>query len=203
MRAHSETTSTAGTKIGTKVDDERLIREILAGEEAAFEELIAHYERRIYYFALKRMRDPSDAEDVTQEVFLQVFRGLANFEGRSSLLTWMFGIAHNQICRRYRRKRPLVVSLESDEVAALASGETSADRKTDFVRILRNCSRVLEEKVPAKQREAFELRYLENCSTREIAKAMGKSPQAVKISLFRTRRTLADNNRSLTQVLSA
>ncbi|MCP5041040.1 MAG: RNA polymerase sigma factor [bacterium] len=187
----------------TAADDARLVRDILAGEDAAFVELYERYERRIYFFALKRMSDPSDAEDVTQEVFLQVFRGLSKFEGRSTLLTWMFGIAHNQICRRYRRRRPICASLDSDEVDRLSCDETPADQQIDFVRILRNCSRVLEEKVPQQQREAFEQRYIENRSTREIAENMGKSPQAIKISLFRTRRTLADNNRKLPQVLSA
>lgn len=184
-------------------EDARLVNEILAGNNAAFVELHERYERRIYFFALKRMSDPSDAEDVTQEVFLQVFRGLPKFEGRSSLLTWMFGIAHNQICRRFRRRRPMVTSLDNNEVNALASDETPADRRTDFVRILRNCSRVLEEKVPEQQREAFELRYIENRSTQEIAKEMGKSQQAIKISLFRTRKTLNDTNRKLPSVLSA
>jgi RNA polymerase sigma-70 factor (ECF subfamily) len=196
-------TTQTQTRKTAQLDDAHLIRGILAGDDRAFEELCANYERRIYFFALKRMRDPSDAEDVTQEVLFQVFRGLSKFEGRSSLLTWMFGIAHNQICRRYRRRQPIVLSLDSDEVSALASGETSADRKTDFVRILRNCSRVLDEKVPDQQREAFELRFIENYSTREIAESMGKSPQAIKISLYRTRRTLAGNNRKLQQVLSA
>jgi RNA polymerase sigma-70 factor (ECF subfamily) len=184
-------------------NEARLMREILAGNDAAFVELHELYERRIYFFALKRMRDPSDAEDVTQEVFLQVFRGLAKFEGRSSMLSWMFGIAHNQICRRYRKRNAKIQSLQSDEVNALDSGETPADQRTDFVRILRNCSRVLKEKVPDQQRETFELRYLENKSTREIAQKLGRSPQAVKISLFRTRRTLAENNRKLSSVLSA
>lgn len=184
-------------------EDARLVRDILAGKDDAFAELYERYERRIYFFALKRMSDPEEAEDVTQEVFLQVFRGLSKFEGRSTLLTWMFGIAHNQICRRYRRKRPISVSLDSDEAVQVAADETPADQKTDFVRILRNCSRVLDEKVPEQQREAFEQRYIENRSTREIASNMGKSPQAIKISLFRTRRTLAEHNRKLPSVLSA
>ncbi len=184
-------------------DDARLVRDILAGKDDAFAELYERYERRIYFFALKRMSDPSDAEDVSQEVFLQVFRGLAKFEGRSTLLTWMFGIAHNQICRRYRRKRPVSVSIDSDEVDRLAADDIPADQQTDFVRILRNCSRVLDEKVPDQQRDAFEQRYIENRSTREIAQNMGKSPQAIKISLFRTRRTLAEHNRKLPSVLSA
>ena len=184
-------------------EDTRLIQGILAGKDSAFADLCERYERRIYYFALKRMKDVSDAEDVTQEVLLQVFRGLAKFEGRSTLLTWMFGIAHNQICRHFRRKRPTGLSLDADEVNSLASGEISADRRVDFVRMLRNCSRVLDEKVPEKQREAFELRYVKNRSTREIAKVMGKSTQAVKISLFRTRRTLAHHSHNLHSLLSA
>jgi RNA polymerase sigma-70 factor (ECF subfamily) len=184
-------------------EDTRLIREILSGKDAAFAELCERYERRIYYFALKRMKDVSDAEDVTQEVLLQVFRGLAKFEGRSSLLTWMFGIAHNQICRHYRRRRPAGISLDSDEIHNLASSETSADRLVDMVRVLRNCGRVLDEKVPEQQRKAFDLRYVENRSTREISEVLGKSPQAVKISLFRTRRTLADHNHNVLSVLSA
>ena len=181
----------------------RLVCEILVGNEAAFVELYELYSRRIYLFALKRMSDQADAEDVTQEVFLQVFRGLEKFEGRSSLLIWMFGIAHNQICKRYRKRNAKIQSLESDEVSALDSGETPADQRTDLVRILRNCSQVLEEKVPDQQRKAFDLRYLKNKSMREIAQEMGKSPQAVKISLFRARRTLAENNRKLSSVLSA
>lgn len=184
-------------------EDTRLVREILSGKDSAFAELCERYERRIYYFALKRMKDASDAEDVTQEVLLQVFRGLAKFEGRSSLLTWMFGIAHNQICRHYRQRRPAGISLDADEVHNLASSETPADRLTDMVRVLRNCGRVLDEKVPDRQRKAFHLRYVENRSTREIAKVLGKSPQAVKISLFRTRRTLADYNHNVHSVLSA
>ncbi|MBW2391143.1 MAG: sigma-70 region 4 domain-containing protein, partial [Deltaproteobacteria bacterium] len=93
--------------------------------------------------------------------------------------------------------------LDAEEVGDLASGETPADRRTDFVRILRNCGRLLDEKVPDQQREVFDLRYVENWSTREIAEVTGKSPQAVKISLFRTRRTLADHNHHLHAVLSA
>jgi RNA polymerase sigma factor (sigma-70 family) len=57
--------------------------------------------------------------------------------------------------------------------------------------------------VPEKQQQAFELRYVKNRSTREIAEVMGKSAQAVKISLFRTRRTLVDNSHNLYSLLSA
>lgn len=184
-------------------DDVRLVQDIISGKDTAFVELYERYERRIYYFALKRTSDPLDAEDVTQEVFLQVFRGLAKFEGRSTLLTWMFGIAHKQICRRYRSRRMAYVSFDTDEVNQLPSAETPADRATDFARILRNCVRVLDEKVPEQQRDVFEQRYIKNRSTREIAQNLGKSQQAIKISIFRTRHTLMDHNRKAASVLSA
>jgi len=184
-------------------DDGRLVQDIISGKDTAFVELYERYERRIYYFALKRTSDPLDAEDVTQEVFLQVFRGLAKFEGRSTLLTWMFGIAHKQICRRYRSRRMAYVSFDTDEVNQLPSAETPADRATDFARILRNCVRVLDEKVPEQQREVFEQRYIKNRSTLEIAQNLGKSQQAIKISIFRARHTLMDYNRKAASVLSA
>ena len=87
--------------------------------------------------------------------------------------------------------------------ATLGSGAPGADRQTDVVRILRNCSRTLEQRVSDEQQKVFHLRYVENHSTKEIAGELGKSTQAVKISLFRTRRTLAENNRNLEMLLSA
>jgi RNA polymerase sigma factor (sigma-70 family) len=185
------------------LDDAALVTRILGGDAQSFEELHRRHERRIYYYALRRLRDPGNAEDVTQEVFLQVFRSLASFEGRSSLLTWMFGIAHNQVCRFYRRGDPGLEHLDSPEIEKLESGETPADRRTEMVRVLRNCSRVLREEVTDGQQEVFHLRYVENLSTRSIAEELGRSTQAIKISLFRTRRTLEDRNRDLAMVLSA
>lgn len=191
----------AVTKPGVSREDAEIVRRILDGDTAGFDSLYSKYERRIYFFALKRLSSPFDAEDITQEVFLQVLRGLQKFEGRSSLLTWMFGIAHNQICRRFRRVGADRVSLDSEEIRNLGDDELSADQRLDFVRILRNCSRVVEEKVTPQQQEAFALRYIENHSTKEIAEEMGKSTQAIKISLYRTRKTLVSYNRDLQMIL--
>ena len=192
---------TAVTKSGVSQADAELIESILAGGDEGFETLYSRYERRIFYYALKRLGNPFDAEEITQEVFLQVLRGLDRFEGRSTLLTWMFGIAHNQICRRFRRRAPERASIDSDEIRDLSDDSIPADQRIDFVRVLRNCSRVVEEKVTPQQQEAFMLRYIENYSTREIAEEMGKSTQAIKISLHRTRRTLVDSNRDLNVLL--
>jgi DNA-directed RNA polymerase specialized sigma24 family protein len=98
---------------------------------------------------------------------------------------------------------PSMVPAEDSALDAVASSAAPPDRQTDFVRVLRNCSRVLEERVSDDQREAFSLRYIENRSTRDIAKEMEKTTQAIKISLFRARRTLSEHNKEAGLLLSA
>ena len=187
----------------TENADAELISAILAGDGDAFTALYTKYHTRIYSFALKRLRDPSEAEDVTQETFLQVHRSLASYEGRSTLLSWMFGIAHNQVRRRFRRPTPPSVSLDAPEAAALSTGEAATDRKVDLGRVLARCDRIVANDLSAGQQKIFRLRYIESQSTRVIAQNLGKSTQAIKISLFRSRRALAQRTPELQQVLSA
>jgi len=183
--------------------DHELVEAILANQPGAFDELHDRHSQRIYRFAVKRLRDAAEAEDVTQEVFLQVHRCLDSFEGRSTLLTWMFGIAHNQVCRRFRRKSFATVELDASEGQELAAADVPVDRQVDATRVLRQCQSVLEQNVSAIQREVFELRYGENKPTRSIAEELGKSNQAIKISLFRTRNTIAERTPELEFLLSA
>jgi RNA polymerase sigma-70 factor (ECF subfamily) len=171
--------------------DRELVSAVVAGECAAFERLHDLYRGRVYAFAVKRLRVAAEADDVCQDVFLQVYRCIGSFEGRSSLLTWIFGIAHHQVCRRLRRRRLEAYSLDAPEAAEVEAPHVPADRQIDAARVLSGCTEVLEESVTGTQREVFRLYYGENHSTREIAEQLGKSRQAVKISLFRTRRTLA------------
>ena len=183
--------------------DAELIEGILAGDGDAFTALYEKYHSRIYSFALKRLRDPFEAEDVMQETFMQVYRSLASYEGRASLLSWMFGIAHNQVRRRFRKPTPPTVSLDAPEAEAISGGDEPVDRKVDLGRVLARCDRIVEHDLSPGQQKIFRLRFVESCSTRAIAEQLGKSTQAVKISLFRSRRTLAQRSPDLHQVLSA
>ena len=170
--------------------DRELVNEILAEEPGAFARLHDLYSQRIYRFAVKRLGDPIEAEDVVQDVFLEVHRCLASWEGRSMLLTWMFGIAHHQLCRRFRRKTPVGVSIDQLEAKLPASPDVPSDRRVEAARILDVCADALDEDVSAAQREIFDLYYGENRPMKVIANDLGKSSQAVKISLFRTRRAM-------------
>src|SRR5258706_13143529 len=88
----------------SRARDLALAARIRRGDQSAFAELHRLYHRRVLAFAQKRLGDATEAEDVAQDVFLALFRSIDRYEGRSSLLTWIFGIAHHQWCNRVRRR---------------------------------------------------------------------------------------------------
>jgi DNA-directed RNA polymerase specialized sigma24 family protein len=102
----------------------------------------------------------------------------------------MFGIAHHQLCRRFRRKTPVGVPIEQLEAKAPKVPQACSEGRVDAARVLEVCADALDEDVSAAQQEIFDLYYGENRPTRVIAQKLGKSNQAVKISLFRTRRAM-------------
>jgi RNA polymerase sigma-70 factor (ECF subfamily) len=170
--------------------DQEIVAGILSGDPDSFTRLHELYSQRIFRFAVKRLGDATEAEDVVQDVFLEVHRCLASWEGRSALLTWMFGIAHHQVCRRFRRKTPIGVPMEQLEAKPPVAPEPSLERRVEASRVIGICADALDEDVSDAQREIFDLYYGENHPTKEIARQLGKSNQAVKISLFRTRRAM-------------
>lgn len=178
-------TATAAT-----VSDEKLVADVLAGTAEAFDALHDRFREKVYRFALKRLGNEQDAEDVTQDVFLEIWRCLDTYQGRSSLQTWIFGVAHNQVCRRFRKKNLVSGSVDEEGFGDVPSGEPGIEEQLDARRMLARCDRVVED-LSEGQRNVYRLRFHEHRSTREVASALGKSSQAVKISLFRTRRALA------------
>ena len=171
--------------------DEALVREILGGSREHFEQLYEAYFPRVYRFAVKRLHDAGEAEDVTQEVFVTVFRRLHTWAGDSSLLVWIFGISRNKVNRRFRGTRPRLESIESDGALALAGSQPAADRAVDARRVLEQCEDVIEHRLTPLQRRIFHLKHLRRQSIRSIAGALGKSEDAIKANLYRMRRALA------------
>lgn len=109
----------------TRHEEQRLIARLQAGEEAAFGELLDAYETRIYRLALRQVGSETDAEDITQEVFLGIFRSIRNFRGASALSTWIYRITMNH-CLEYRRKKKLDV-VPYDEEVGMPSGNWRDD----------------------------------------------------------------------------
>ena len=136
-------------------NDGELVSHILAGSHEHFDLLYESYFPRVYRFALKRLRDPAEAEDVTQEVFFTVFRALASFEGKSTLLVWIFGITRNTVNRRFRGNRPPLDSLDAEGAAEAPAATAATDHVVEARRLLSRCEHVIENDLTPLQRRIF------------------------------------------------
>jgi RNA polymerase sigma-70 factor (ECF subfamily) len=188
---------------GLRRSERELVLGLRAGRVEAFETLDREYRDRVRRFAWKRLRDRAEAEDVCQDVFLDIHRSISSFEGRSSFTTWLFGIAHHQVHRRFRRKGRDMISLEADGVGEPSVGRPRMEDRIDAARALERLDRALERSVAPRHREIFHLRYGDGRATRDIAETIGRSNQSVKISLFRTRRALEAASPVLGELLAA
>ena len=171
--------------------DDELVAQILGGDSQAFDLLYEAYFPRVYRFALSRLGDPAEAEDVTQEVFFTVFNVLGSFRGQSSLLVWIFGITRHTVIRRFRRVRPHLESLDTGNAREVPGREVPPDRTVDARRMLGRCEDVIQAELSPLQRRIFHLKHLRRQSIRSIANSLGKSEDAIKANLYRMRRAIA------------
>lgn len=177
--------------------DRELVDEIIGGNLEQFDLLYEAYFPRVYRFALKRLGDPGEAEDVTQEVFIILLRALPSYQGQSSLLVWIFGVTRNTVNRRFRKARPILQSLESGSAFDVAGQEAPADERVDARRMLVRCDNIIENDLTPLQRRIFHLKHLRRLSIRAIAVALDKSEDAIKANLYRMRRVLSEGTPGL------
>lgn len=182
--------------------DQEIVDRILAGDRLAFELLYDTYFQRVYRFALRRLGDSGDAEDVTQEVFLTVVKALSSYQGTSSLLVWIFGITRNKVNRRFRGQRARLESIDEDACSRFVAEQPSTDRAVEARRMLGRCEDVIENDLTPLQRRIFHLKHLRRQSIRAIAVALGKSEDAVKANLYRMRRALSEGVPGLDAMVS-
>lgn len=172
------------------MDDRKLVAAIVSGDETVFDELFRRYHGRVFGFALRRVGRAADAEDIVQEVFLQVHRSLASYQGRASLSTWIFGIAHNVTCRHFRRRGAPTVPIDADDGPELGSALPSEERRIDAARAVARCTETLARSRAPEHLEIFRLFYGRGRPLRAIARATGKPTDSVKDSLRRSRNLL-------------
>jgi RNA polymerase sigma-70 factor, ECF subfamily len=173
-------------------DEAQLLARAREGDEAAFGTLVALHSDRVYR-ALRRFGlAPDEAGEVAQEVFLRAWRGLAGFEGRAQLSTWLYRIAFNEAQRRLGRRRPTaaVDPTGEDPLAAIAD---DPGREPDARALAHELGDVVDAalaQLPPDLRTAVILRDLEGLSTDEAAAAAGARPAAFKSRLHRGRMAL-------------
>lgn len=171
--------------------DQELVEQILAGSREHFDLLYETYFPRVYRFALKRLGDPGEAEDVAQEVFMTLMTALASYKGDSALLVWIFGVTRNKVNRRFRKPRPRLEPLEEGGALDVQAFQPPADEAVDARRVLGRCEYVIAHDLTPLQRRIFHLKHLRQQPIRAIANALGKSEDAVKANLYRMRRAIS------------
>jgi RNA polymerase sigma-70 factor (ECF subfamily) len=150
-----------------------LVADAAKGDRAAFRELLDTYHDRVFRFASARLASSEEAQDVVQEVFLAVWRGLPRFhyEHEGSFPGWIFGIARNVVGTHLRQRgRATFVPLEDE-----------ADPPTRFEERIESQQVLLAalDKLPELQREVLVMRFVAGLSTREVGEATGRSEGAV------------------------
>lgn len=181
-----------------------LIQQCVAGDEQACSDLVAAHQRMVYQLALHLLADHNEALDLSQEVFLQVFRTLPRFRAQSSLRTWIYRIVVNQAKNRQRwwRRRHRAAQVSLDE-HVLAHGELPANGNgisPDRVFGQRELAARLKEallELPFDQRTAIVLREIDGLSYEEIAFSQGVAVGTVKSRLARAREILRAELRQL------
>ena len=166
--------------------EQELINRARNGSVDAFEQLVLHYQDRLYRFLLARTANPSDAEDALQEAFVSAFKYLSSYQSRFRFSTWLFTIALRQLSRQ--RRQP---SEPMDLIDSLACGQAGPEQlgidkehRSSLWHTARTC-------LNGAQFTALWLFYVEDMPIADIARIMKRPSGWVKVNLMRARRRLS------------
>ena len=175
--------------------EETYIEQAKAGDEEAFAALVQLYEKRVYHFILKSLRNPEDAFDISQETFLRIHRSLSLFRGQSSFSTWVFSIAHNlciDFVRKQKRRGLHLPSVNEDDLEMQNLSDARYDPVAAFEKreVVSEIDRALAAISPD-LREIFLLREVAGLQYQEIADTLEIELGTVKSRIARARAALA------------
>lgn len=177
------------------LSEHELIAKVKAGDERAFSKLVRHYEQTVWGFAFKLCRDKDKAEESFQDTFINVYRKIHQFDGRSKFSTWLYTIVANN-CLMNRRKKKLESILESYDEAPDTDDPKVQKQLTSWDDTpvhtvlnaeLREQLDAAIQKLPDEYKVVFVLRDLEHRTAEETAKITGLTVPAVKSRLRRSR----------------
>lgn len=177
----------------TKLPDTELIQLVLQGNTALYAELVDRYRNLVFTIVLRYIPNREDAEEVAQDIFVKAFRSLANFKGDSKFSTWLYTIGTTSSLTFLRKKKLEVQSLDNEKVFAAADnldGGLSANQieQKSRVEMVNNAIKMLNPD----DAQVITLFYKGEQTLEEIAKTMGKEPNAVKVQLHRARTRLKE-----------
>jgi len=183
------------------LNDKKLVKQLLAGDELAFDCFFDENFARLYRFACARMSDdPDAARDITQITLTKAMRKLDTYRGESALFTWLCAICRNEmsdwLAKQGRRKNHIVLTEDYPEIRAVVNsyrapaddGPESQYRRMESMRLIQ----VALDRLPARYGDVLEWKYVQGWSVREIAERLGIGTEAAQSLIARAKRAFAD-----------
>lgn len=178
-------------------EDAALVKRALAGERAAFGELIERHQKRVYGVAYGILRNREDAWDVAQEAFVKAYRNLDRFEGGSAFYTWIYRITYNLAIDHYRSKgrrdavhfednAMMEKVLDAEDRPTFTTNPSEMADRAELTRVLNDAMSQLSDK----HRAIIVLREVEGLAYEEIADVLGVPKGTVMSRLFHARKHL-------------
>jgi RNA polymerase sigma-70 factor, ECF subfamily len=169
--------------------DDRVLQRIASGDETALRALMARHQVRVFRFILRLVRNEAVAEELTNEVFLEVWRNAHNYRGAAKPQTWVLSIAHHRAVSSLRKRRE--ESLDEDAAGTIADTDDDPEtiaQKRDKSAIMRRAMEALSPE----HREIIDLVYYHELSVAEVAEVVGIPENTVKTRMFYARKRLSE-----------
>jgi len=171
-------------------DVEALVEQAIAGSRTAFEQLVGLFQGEIFRMVYYRTRSTMDAEDLTQDIFVQAFKNLYTLKATERFRSWLFKIAVNRVRDFIRKKRfrALFSTLDDDNVAEPYEEIRDRPEALDKLMVQDFWKQVgsFLDKLSRMEKEVFILRFMDHLSIKEISQSLGKSESTVKTHLYRS-----------------
>ena len=170
-----------------RATERELVERCRRGEEAAFQELVDQYKDLVFAVIARTVQDRTRAEDLAQDVFLRVHRGLPYFRGEARLSTWLYRIAAN-VCTEARSRQAPQISLD-DERTSERVRPVAADRHASDLELSDRLEKAIA-RLPANQRLMIAAHYLKGVRYEDLAEALRLPLGTVKTQLYRAKQQL-------------
>ena len=172
-----------------KHDDIHIIKEILGGKSEQFENILNRYSGQVFNLIAHIVPCKEDAEELTQDVFIKVFRLLSSFKEESSFSTWIYRIATNTALSAARKKKHATINIEDNAHGDIPDELLDEALDNDSEEQLQRLSEAID-RLDAEERALITLYYMNERPIEEVATIMGLTQSNVKTKLYRTRKKL-------------
>ena len=171
-------------------NDQIIINQIIQGDSKAFSELVNRYKDLVYTLALRMLKNREEAEEVSQDTFIKVYKSLQKFKGDSKFSTWIYKVAYNSCLDRIKKNKKYLNDVEINEFTEhqvrTVDNAFEALVEEERNQMIQECLNLL----PSDDSFLLTLYYFEEQSLDEIANIVGLSANNVKVKLFRSRKKL-------------